>query len=98
LFCDGPYGVPWVCNDNNDIYRRLDNKWENMPGKATHVAIGGDNVWAIGADADKGGFGIYRWARGTWEKNFGSATRIALSGTQVWVVNKDGNIYRSDVY
>jgi hypothetical protein len=90
-------GVPWVCNDNNDIYRRLDNKWEKMTGKATHVAIGGDNVWAIGADADKGGFGIYRWARGSWDKNNGSAKRIALSGTQVWVVNKHGDIFRSDL-
>lgn len=90
-------GVPWVCNESNDIYRRVQNSWEKMPGKATQIAIGEETVWAIGADQVAGGSGVYRWARGIWERNDGGAKRVAVGRKHLWVVNDKGNIYRSDL-
>lgn len=92
-----PDGVPWVCTEDNSIRRRLQDKWESMPGKATQVGIGGESVWALGVNATSGGHGIYRWARGEWEQNSGGAKRIAVGSKQVWVINDKGDIFCSDL-
>jgi radical SAM protein with 4Fe4S-binding SPASM domain len=45
-----PKGFPWVVNASNGLSRLTrDRGWQDLPGRATDIAIGGDgSVWAIG--------------------------------------------------
>lgn len=94
-------GEPWVVTSNNQIWRRSKgSKWEQLPGTATDIAIGGvDTVWMLDATAKPGGYGLWRWQwRGQyWEPDevSGSAgVQISIEPHgQPSVVTSDGEIW-----
>jgi hypothetical protein len=72
--------------------------WEQKPGAAKDIAIGGDgSVWVIGSNVEYGGFGIHKWNGNGWSAIDGGAVRIAVDrGGNPWVVNSFGNIFRRE--
>ncbi len=75
-------GDPWVVNDSNDIYERVENKWIRRPGSAKDIAVGADgSVWVIGTNRAGGGNGIWHWNPETknWDNTKGGGgTNIAV--------------------
>jgi hypothetical protein len=72
--------------------------WQQLPGAAVDVGVGGPNntAWVIGTNAEGGGYGIYRWnGTNNWDKIPGSAVRIDVDPKgNAWVINAQGGIYR----
>lgn len=96
-----PRGQPWVVNDSGEIWRRQnETTWQQLPGTATDIGIGGDGtVWVLGTDSKSGGYGLWRWTGRTWvpdEASVSSAgVRISVDERgQPWVVNDSGEIWR----
>jgi hypothetical protein len=91
-----PQGNPWIVNDNGNIYRRVGNRWEQLPGTATDIGIGADgSVWIVGTKPRFGGYGIYRWDGRNWEiVSDDGAVQISVDnrGTP-WVVDSEDYIY-----
>lgn len=70
--------------------------WTKMPGNATQVAVGKNGaIWAVGVDAQAGGYSIYRMVNGQWQKVPGAGVRIAVDPDgNAWVVNSNHEIFR----
>ncbi|MBT3530454.1 MAG: hypothetical protein HOF74_01335 [Gammaproteobacteria bacterium] len=92
-----PQGVPWVTDDDNDIYQWIGGRWVRRPGEARDIGIGADgSVWIVGTRSDGGGHGIYRWTGDSWNLVQGSARHISVDPDgNPWTVGSDGHIYRS---
>ena len=94
-----PSGTPWVANDAGNIFRWVNNSFQQVAGCAKDLAIGQDGViWAIGCNAVPGGFGIYRMSPNgnQWENVPGGAVAISVSGkNQPWVANSEGKLFRA---
>jgi hypothetical protein len=77
---------------------QLPGHWEQKPGAAKDIAIGGDgSVWVIGTNVEYGGFGIHKWNGTGWSAIDGGAMRIAVDRNgNPWVVNSLGNIFRRE--
>jgi len=90
-----PYGIPWIVNHDDDIFRLINGYWEELPGLAKDISVGADgSVWVIGSDRREGGYGIYRWDDYGWTRVRGSARQISVGPDgEPWVVNRDGEIY-----
>ncbi|MEW6494476.1 MAG: tectonin domain-containing protein [Cyanobacteriota bacterium] len=91
-----PDGIPWVVNDAGEIFRRVSNSWERIPGCAKDIGMGANgSTWVIGCDSTPGGYGIHNWNGADWIKPDGGAVRISVQpdGTP-WVVNNAGEIFR----
>lgn len=69
-------GTPWVIN-NEQIYRLRGRTWQNMPGKATEIGAGGNEVWAVGQSE-----AVFRWNEDAfaWINHAGKARKIAVPG------------------
>jgi hypothetical protein len=69
-------GTPWVIN-NEQIYRLRGRTWQNMPGKATEIGAGGNEVWAVGQSE-----AVFRWSENAfaWMNHAGKARKIAVPG------------------
>lgn len=95
-----PRGLPWVVNENGQIFRfRGSDQWELMPGAATDIGIGADgSVWVTGRDSiNSEGSAIFKWTGSSWSRSPGdaAATRIAVDPSgNPWVVNASGRIFR----
>ena len=79
----GPDGNPWVVNSDGNIYRRINNHWEKMPGHAKDVSVDADGtVWIVGTNPVDGGYGIYRWNEKlkNWEQIPGGAIAVSAGG------------------
>lgn len=90
-------GIPWVVNSAGNIYRRNGGSWQQMPGAANDIGIGGNTVWVIGSDSTGGGYGIHKWVENenSWLTVSGGATQVsAESSGRPWVVNSSGSIFR----
>jgi hypothetical protein len=73
--------------------------WVQLPGAAFDIGVGGPNntAWAIGTNAEGGGYGIYRWNGANWDKIPGSAVRIDVDPKgNAWVVTSGHAIFRFD--
>ncbi|XP_040182532.1 fish-egg lectin-like [Rana temporaria] len=44
---DAGAGEVYGVNDNDDIFRWVDNGWQNVPGKLVHVSVGPAGVWGV---------------------------------------------------
>lgn len=91
----GPDGFATVTNNLRQIYRFNGSSFQLMPGLAVDIGIGADgSAWAVGADAEPGGYAIYRWS-GRWTRVHGGATNIAVDPAgRAWVANSQHQIYR----
>ncbi|WP_458789416.1 tectonin domain-containing protein [Adonisia turfae] len=92
-----PDGNPWIVNSLGTIYKRVDDSWQAMPGRAKDIDIGADgSVWVIGVNIlSSEGYGIYKWNGSNWSPVDGAAVRVAVdSNGEPWVVNANGNIFR----
>ncbi len=73
-------------------------RWEQVAGKATDIAVGGDGVvWSLGALDAQGNGPVQRWepSSSSWQAHGGAGVRIAADGAGVlWVVNASGYSYR----
>lgn len=85
-----PMGSPWIINDSHRIYRRVDNRWQRLPGEARDIGIGADgSVWVTS------GGGTYYFNGVDWDPFRGSATRIDVDPSgQPWVVTRADQIYQ----
>ncbi len=91
-----PQGVVWIINNKNEIYRHGKDAWEQVPGSAREVAIGGDgSVWIIGTKAAKGGYTVSHWNGTGWDDVDGGGELIAVDpqGKPI-VINSDHEILR----
>jgi hypothetical protein len=92
-----PDGTPWIVNSNHDIYRRVGNTWQQLPGKANDISIGANGLaWAIGTDPVGVGndHGVYHWNGSTWINAGGGAATIAVGHDGApWIVNSVHDIY-----
>ncbi|NEZ54196.1 tectonin domain-containing protein [Adonisia turfae] len=84
-----PSGSPWIVNNEGYIYRRVNDAWQLLPGRAKDIDIGGDgSVWIVGTNEVTGGYGIYQWNGSNWDVKDGGAVRIAVDEDgNPWVVN-----------
>lgn len=95
----GPDGLPWVVNDNNQIYRRTGaGTWVHVPGAARDIGVGADgSVWIIGTTPAFGGFEILRRVNNAWVKVDGGGVRITVNPVgEPWVVNDANQVYARD--
>ena len=93
-----PDGMPWVVNAANEVFRRENERWIKLPGKARDIGIGADgSVWIIGTnpvgvDQD---FGVFRWTGSDWIGVDGGGRNIAVGPNgSPWLVNSRRAIYR----
>ena len=92
-----PSGNPWVVDNNDNIFRRSGDEWEQIDGEATDIGVGADgSVWVIGGSKTKinGGYGIYRLM--DWEQieKDGGAVQISVDNRGApWVLNSEEYIY-----
>jgi subtilisin family serine protease len=71
------------------------NPWQQVPGTARDIGLGGGASWAIGTNPVAGGYGIYRWNGTNWTVMPGAGVRISVDQAgRAWVVNSAGSIYR----
>jgi hypothetical protein len=93
-------GMPWVVNEDGNIYRfnTVSRVWEQKSGAATAIFAGpvSGSVWMLGRDSVGGGFPIYQWNSGSnrWDAygNLGAVEMAEAAGTP-WMVQSDGSIY-----
>ena len=91
-----PQGNPWIVNDNGKIYRRVDNRWEQLFGAAKDIGIGANgSVWIVGTNPVFGGYGIYQWDGRNWEGfSDDGALQISVDKDGIpWIVNSLNHIY-----
>lgn len=94
-----PTGVPWVVTKAHKILKFNGTGWDELPGRATDIAIGGNGgVFAIGdiETSVTGGNNIMKWTGTAWEDMLDcAAIRIAVTPAGIpWVVNKSGLVYK----
>ncbi|MFG6100561.1 tectonin domain-containing protein [Leptothoe sp. ISB3NOV94-8A] len=84
-----PAGNPWIVNNEGYIYRRVNDAWQLLPGRAKDIDIGDNGqVWIVGTNEVTGGYGIYQWNGSNWDVKDGGAVRIAVDKDgNPWVVN-----------
>ena len=84
-----PSDNPWIVNNEGYIYRRVNDAWQLLPGRAKDIDIGDDgSVWIVGTNEVTGGYGIYQWNGSNWDVKDGGAVRIAVDENgNPWVVN-----------
>lgn len=90
-------GNPWIVNAAGQVFRRINNRWELLPGSARDIGIGPDgSVWSIGTNPVKdNNFGIYRWTGNFWERVDGGGVRIDVDRKgNPWIVNAVGQVFR----
>jgi hypothetical protein len=89
-------GTPWIVNAEGQIFRRVRNQWERLPGSGRDISVNASGeVWVIGTDRTDGGYGIFNWTGRDWARVEGGGTQISVGGDgSVWVVNSNGSIYR----
>jgi hypothetical protein len=87
-------GNPWVVNSDGLIFRRAQDRWEQLPGSARDISIGnGDSAWIIGTEPTQGGHGVHRWNGRDWTRMDGGGAQISAAGERVWLVNSSGSVY-----
>jgi hypothetical protein len=72
-------------------------RWEELPGRATDLAVGGDgSVWAVSREPDPAkGYAVLRLKDGAWVPAGVGGVRVAVDGLgNPWVVDRDGGIWR----
>ncbi|HEY5741382.1 MAG TPA: tectonin domain-containing protein, partial [Terrimicrobiaceae bacterium] len=93
-----PSGNPWMVNAKGEIFRRVKDKWERLPGHAKDIGVGADGtVWIIGTNpfSTEGDFGPHRWAENDWLGVEGGGVQISVDKSGLpWMVNSMGNIFR----
>lgn len=68
--------------------------WVGEPGLARDAAADGGQVYAIGTDAQPGGYGIWNWTAGGWTRLAGGAVNITVDSSGLpWVVNDSEQIW-----
>lgn len=84
-----PSDNPWIVNNEGYIYRRVNNAWQLLPGRAKDIDIGEDgSVWIVGTNEVTAGYGLYQWNGSNWDVKDGGAVRIAVDENgNPWVVN-----------
>lgn len=93
-------GEPWVVNEKEEIYRRKGGNWEKLPGSATDIGIGGDNVaYVIGTDKDEDGNGpVKRWYNELYEWSVTKGKKAVAVDVDpkgaAFVVDSENDIYR----
>ncbi|HEX8495386.1 MAG TPA: tectonin domain-containing protein [Pyrinomonadaceae bacterium] len=93
----GPDGSPWhISNPARDIYKRVNDTWQQVPGQAIDIAIGANgSVWRVGLNETGDGNAMARWNGSDWEPIEGAATIIAVAPNGLpWHVNRSGDIFR----
>lgn len=87
-------GNPWVVNAQGAIFR-YQGGWQELPGSATDIGIGGDSVWVLGSDPVPGGYSIHHWNGSGWDRIEGGAKRITVDPQgNPWIANVKGEIFR----
>jgi hypothetical protein len=99
----GPGGVAWMVNDSNDIYKRENGNWNQIPGKARALAIGGlksstkTTLFSLGLSKLPGGYEIFTYSEFTkkWKSLSRGAITIAVSPQgNLWYVTSDYRVFR----
>jgi Tectonin domain len=93
-----PSGNPWMINSKDEIFRRVNDTWERVPGSAQDVGVGADgSVWIIGTNpsATPDDFGAHKWTGKDWQGVEGGGVRIDVDPSgNPWMVNSKGEIFR----
>jgi len=97
-----PAGKPWALGADGRILwgeRFLFWNWNQVPGCATSIAVGGDELpWVIGCGTTgpAGGSIFHRSVAGVWELVAGTATQIGVSrdGLSRWVTTSADTLFR----
>src|SRR5262245_3632596 len=93
----GPDGNAWIITRNYQLYRWLENRWQQFPGAVTDVAVSPDaSVWVVGtpADAMDDGYPVWRWNGSAWEQVEAAVVRIAVGPDGLpWAINARRCIY-----
>lgn len=92
-----PDGTPWVVTKTNQIFRKVGNTWEQVPGSARDIGIGADGtVWIIGTTPVTGGYRVSKKSTSGWTPINGSggvSIDVTADGNP-WVITADKQIYR----
>jgi Tectonin domain len=93
-----PSGNPWMVNAKGEIFRRVKDTWEHLPGSARDIGVGADgSVWIIGTNPSgtKDNFGAHKWTGKEWRGVEGGGVRIDVDPSgNPWMVNAKGEIFR----
>jgi hypothetical protein len=93
-----PNGIAWIVDASNNIFRRHNNQWQSVPGKAQDIGIGANSdVYVVGINAVPGGFGLYKWTGSGWMRQPRGVVRVSAGYKgHPWVIDNDGFIFRRD--
>ena len=92
-----PIGMPWLINDQHQIFARDGANWILLPGAANDVGVGlDDTAWVTGTDGVP-----YYWAGTEFRALPGGATNIGFGANIAadedglpWITNTFGNIFQ----
>ncbi len=73
----------------------VEQRWQQLPGAASDLGMGGGTLWAVGDKAVQGGQAVLRWDGQVWVDMRGGAVRLDVDPQgYAWVVNDKGEIWR----
>ncbi|XP_071987799.1 fish-egg lectin-like [Engystomops pustulosus] len=71
------FGQVYGVNNANNVFYRMNNKWEQVPGQLLSVATGPGGTWGINPK-----YNIYRLQGSTWMQVTGSLLQLDSGGFQ----------------
>ena len=86
-------GNPWIVATNQTIHRWNGSAFQQLPGAATEIGIGGGDVYV----ASSGG-NLFKWNGSSWTfipLSFGVARVDVLNNGQYWAVGTDSLVYQN---
>ncbi|XP_073458086.1 fish-egg lectin-like [Aquarana catesbeiana] len=86
---DAGAGEVYGVNDNDDIYRWVDNNWKHIPGKLIHISVGPAGVWGVNRDNV-----IYKIQDNEWMSVSGLLKQVDAGGDKfLGGVNAEDSIF-----
>jgi len=84
----------WGVNRNDDIYRRDNGVWTQVPGKLCRITCSDDGT-VLGVNRQDG---IFRFVGGQWQQLPGQLVDVSAGSSQhIWGVNRLGSLYKWDL-
>jgi hypothetical protein len=93
----GGNGVPWVVNNLGQIFKRVNNSWQQLPGSALDIAVSANgSVFMVSTTPATGGFAVKFWKDNQWKQMPGrGALRIAVSPEgEPWAIDNANKVLK----
>jgi len=92
----GEGGVAWIVDDDSNVFKRENEKWVQVEGKAQDIAANGSSVFILSKRRMPGGQEIQKYEPGEgWHSYSRGAIAIAVDPQgNLWYITESHDLYR----